>query len=135
MEWVSQQSKPNWKPLPLTHITKGVAAEDIMRRGRVEPTDCPVFGQPLAYFFYGRPAYRIAGERVIKAEALCPFCFIFNPSLIDRAKAMHAFDTGAFSKRMYSSIFSDEMELNDFRLEGPSESDSNRDGNQSIDLI
>ena len=116
MEWVNQHPKPNWRALPLTHITKGVVAEDVMRSGRIEPSDCSTFDEPLAYFFYGRPAYRIAGHGVIKVEALCPFCFIFKPDLIDRAKAVHAFDTGAFSMRMYSNIVPDEMKPNDFRL-------------------
>src|ERR1035438_4175455 len=99
MEWVDEQPKPNWGILPLTHITQGVSAEDVLRSGRIEPSDCCVFGEPLAYFFYGRPAYRIAGQGVIKAEALCPYCFIFKPELVDRAKAIYAFDTGAFNKR------------------------------------
>lgn len=86
MEWVDQHSNPGWAGMPLTHITKGVVAEDIMRCGRIEPVDCPIFCERLAYFFYGRPAYRVSEEGVVKAEALCPFCFIFDPKLIDRAK-------------------------------------------------
>lgn len=120
MEWVKQHANPNWDLLPLTHITKGVIAEDLLRSGRIEPKLCEIFGKPLAYFFYGRPAYRVAGQGVIKAEALCPYCFIFKPNLADDADAIHAFDTGAFSKRMYSGIVADEMEVNDFQLENPS---------------
>jgi hypothetical protein len=116
MEWVNQHPDPGWGLLPLTHITKGVVAEDIIRSGRVEPSNCKVFDEPLAYFFYGRPAYRTDDEGAVKAEALCPYCFVFKPDLIDRAKSVHAFDTGAFVARMYSGIVSEEMNVNDFRL-------------------
>jgi hypothetical protein len=68
-------------------------------------------------FFYGRPAYRIATQGVVKSEALCPFCFIFRPELIDSAKAIHAFDSGAHQTRMYSQVVAEEMDVNDFRLE------------------
>jgi hypothetical protein len=120
MEWVNRHPDPGWGILPLTHITRGVVAEDIIREGRVRPSECPVFGEPLAYFFYGRPAYRNGKESVIKAEALCPYCFIFKPELLDRAKSVFAFDTGAFDARLYSGIIASEMEVNDFQLEGKS---------------
>jgi hypothetical protein len=120
MEWVNQRPDPGWGVLPLTHITRGVIAEDIIRESHVRTSDCPVFGEPLAYFFYGRPAYRIGREIVIKAEALCPYCFIFKPELLDRAKSVFAFDTGAFNARLFSGVIASEMEVNDFRLEGKS---------------
>jgi hypothetical protein len=120
MEWVNEHPDPGWGVLPLTHITRGVIAEDIIREERVQPSECTVFGEPLAYFFYGRPAYRIGRESVIKAEALCPYCFIFNPELLDNAKSAFAFDTGAFDARLYSGVIASEMEVNDFQLEGKS---------------
>jgi len=122
MEWVNQCPDPGWGVLPLTHITRGVIAEDIIREGRIRTSDCPIFGEPLAYFFYGRPAYRIGKETVIKAEALCPYCFIFKPELLDNAESVFAFDTGAFNARLYSGVIASEMEVNDFHLEGKSAS-------------
>ena len=71
----------------------------------------------MAYFFYGRPAYRLAGDGAVKVEAACPFCFIFNASLIDKAKTVFAFDTGAFDDRLYKHILVDEMKVEDFSLE------------------
>jgi hypothetical protein len=103
--------------MPLTHITKGIGAEDISRSGGVSPTDCKVFGEPLAYFFYGRPAYRIGGDGAVKVEAACPYCFIFNAALIEKAKAIFAFDTGAFDNRLYKHILMEEMDIEDFSLE------------------
>lgn len=116
-EWVDKRADPKWPLMPLTHITKGLGAEDISRTGQVGLANCKVFGEPLAYFFYGRPAYRIGGDGAIKAEAACPFCFIFNASLIDKAKAIFAFDTGAFDNRLYKHVLLDEMNVEDFSLE------------------
>jgi hypothetical protein len=103
--------------MPLTHITKGIGAEDICRSEGVGTHDCKVFGEPLAYFFYGRPAYRISGDGAIKVEAACPYCFVFKSSLINQAKALFAFDTGAFDRRLYKHILMEEMNLEDFSLE------------------
>ena len=52
----------------------------------------------------------------VRVEASCPYCFIFDPHLISKAEAIHAFDTGAFAKRMYSHIITDGMEIADFSL-------------------
>jgi hypothetical protein len=116
-EWVDRAPDPRWSLMPLTHITKGIAAEDIIRAGHVAVSDCAFFGEPLAYFFYGRPAYRAHGDGAIKVEAACPFCFVFDSALIKEAKAIHAFDTGAFHHRLYKHILMDEMQVEDFSLE------------------
>jgi hypothetical protein len=116
-EWVDKQPDPKWPLMPLTHITRGIGAEDIANAGEIAPDDCRVFGEPLAYFFYGRPAYRVAGDGAVKVEAACPFCFVFNAPLIEKAKAVFAFDTGAFAKRLYKHILVEEMETEDFSLQ------------------
>jgi hypothetical protein len=103
--------------MPLTHVCKGLIAGDIIRDGRIEPAECSVFGRSLAYFFYGRPAFRVKGDGPIRNYAACPFCFIFDPRMIDRAHAIHAFDTGAFGARLYSHVIMDEMQIEDFSLE------------------
>lgn len=117
-DWVRRQVVPNWPKLPLTHITKGLLAEDIYRAGEISPTPCKVFGEkPLAYFFYGRPSYRVGGDGPIKAEAACPFCFLFDSAIISDAKAIFPFDTGAYDARMYKNAVTDEMKVGDFSLE------------------
>src|SRR4051812_47197964 len=95
-EWVDRHPDPEWKPMPLTHISRGLGAEDIIRDGRISPKKDGSVDGPLAYFFYGRPAYRIGGDDAVKVEAACPYCFIFSADLIDSSSAIHAFDTGAF---------------------------------------
>lgn len=115
-EWIDKQSPPAWPLMPLTHITKALIAADISKSGHVDPTNCEVFGKPLAYFFYGRPAYRVSGDGAIKVEATCPCCFIFDAELIKKAEAIFAFDTGAFSKRLYRHMLPEEMNVEDFSL-------------------
>jgi hypothetical protein len=116
-DWVDKQPNPNWPLMPLTHITKGIGAEDISRAGIVSPARGEMFEEALAYFFYGRPAYRVGGDGAVKVEAACPYCFVFNAALINKAKAIFAFDTGAFDRRLYKRIFVDEMNVEDFSLE------------------
>jgi hypothetical protein len=116
-DWVDKQPAPNWTLMPLTHITKGVGAEDIIRTGSVATSEGGAFKQPLAYFFYGRPAYRISGDGAVKVEAACPYCFIFDFALIHKADNIHAFDTGAFANRMYKHVLMNEMKVEDFSLE------------------
>src|SRR5689334_4823740 len=115
-DWVDQQPDPAWPPMPLTHITKALVAADIAKAGYVDVTDCDVFKKPLAYLFYGRPAYRVSGDGAIKVEAACPCCFIFDAKLIEKASAIFAFDTGAFSKRLYKHMLTEEMDVEDFSL-------------------
>src|SRR5215213_5943770 len=115
--WIDKQPDPSWGPMPLTHITKGIGAEDIIRGGAVEARHCREFNQPLAYFFYGRPAYRISGEGTLRAEAACPFCFVFKAGVISKALTINAFDTGAFDNRMYKHVLLYEMNVEDFSLE------------------
>lgn len=103
--------------MPLTHVTTGIYAEDVIRHGAIEPKPGPVFDEPLAYYFYGRPAYRLAAEGSVRVEASCPYCFTFDSALISNAEAIHAFDTGAFAKRTYNHVLVEGMEIADFSVE------------------
>lgn len=116
-DWIDDQPQNDWPTLPLTHVTKGLNAEDIIRSGSIGTEDCPVFKKALAYLFYGRPSYRVTGDGAIKLAAACPFCFIFTPEIITQASSIHAFDTGAFDARMYKHALLDEMKIADFSLE------------------
>ena len=117
LQWLTRQTAPaDWGLMPLTHITKGVSAEDIIRADEITPRPCDVFETSLSYFFYGRPAYRTNESGAVKFEAACPYCFVFKPNLIKSSRARFAFDTGAFAKRLYKSHLSDEMEIEDFNL-------------------
>src|SRR5687768_13496837 len=116
-EWIDKQPDPKWGLMPLTHVTKGLIAEDIIRSGNVDVSICTVFNEPLAYFFYGRPSYRVKGDGPIKLEGACPFCFIFDGALIRDARAINALDSGAFSNRLFKHYMMEEMNIEDFGLE------------------
>jgi hypothetical protein len=116
-QWVDSKTDPCWELMPLTHISTGIGAEDIIRAGHVAASHCQVFDEPLAYFFYGRPAYRIAADGAVKVEAACPYCFIFDAGLIRLSKAILPFDTGAFHSRLLEHILLKEMNVADFSLE------------------
>lgn len=116
VEWIDSVPDPGWRILPLTHVTKGLAAEDIIRTGIIRAQQCDVLKSMRAFLFYGRPSYRFKEDGPIKAEAACPFCFVFDSSLIQTATDIYAFDTGAFAARLYKHIIMDEMELSDFSL-------------------
>ena len=117
-DWVDALPDPGWPSMPLTHITKAFVAQDVARRGRIEPNEVGPLGVPLAYMFYGRPGYRVSGDGAIKVAAACPVCFVFDPEIISRANKVHAFDTGAFGKRLYSHVMLEEMNVGDFSLGG-----------------
>nr|MBP6689283.1 hypothetical protein [Hyphomonadaceae bacterium] len=55
-DWVDSHSEPEWSPMPLTHITRGLDAQEIIRQGAIEPRMCSKFKKLAAYFFYARPA-------------------------------------------------------------------------------
>ncbi|MCH4893802.1 hypothetical protein GO308_11830 [Sphingomonas sp. SFZ2018-12] len=116
VEWVDNATPGCSSALPLAHVTKGIIAHDIMATGRIEPNDCQVFKSPLAYFFYGRPAYRFSAGSSIKLEASCPFCFLFDGKLLARAKRIFPFDTGAFAARMYNHVLDEDFAVEDFSL-------------------
>ncbi|RYG97191.1 MAG: hypothetical protein EON58_10330 [Alphaproteobacteria bacterium] len=116
-DWIDRKPEASEGPLPLTHVTKGITAQDVIRDGAIKATECPVFKRSLAYLFYGRPAYRVGGDGPIRRASSSPFCFIFSPELIERAEAVYAFDTGAYAARMYKHSIMEEMKPADFALE------------------
>jgi hypothetical protein len=111
--WIDEQADPHWKFMPLTHVTKGIGAEDIVQSGAINPHGNEI----RSYFFYGRPAYRVHGDGAIKVEAACPFCFILTGELIKSADEIFAFDSGAFANRMYKHVLMEEMQVADFSLQ------------------
>jgi hypothetical protein len=115
-KWIDRQPSPAWTLLPFTHITRGLVAEKILSQGFVEARHCPNFDKPLAYLFYGRPAYRANTDKVIALEGSSPFCFIFSNDLIQSAERVSPFDTGALSNRMYDHILDEGLEADDFSV-------------------
>jgi hypothetical protein len=70
--------------LPLVHNTSCSQLEQILTTGILEPRDCSVFGEPLIYFFYGRPVYRSRkhGTSPDTRFDYCPVCLVFKPGAL-----------------------------------------------------
>ena len=114
--WVNSKNNPNWKDLPLTHITGGVGASDILDDRRISPQQCKVLNEEVAYTFYGRAAYRVGLAGSINLEAYAPFCFVFDGKLLQKAHKAYPFDTGAYDARMYKPYITDTISYEDFSM-------------------
>ncbi len=89
--------------LPLVHTTRCELFKQLCSAGYLSPRDCPVFKEPLLYFFYGRPAYRSKlGGRPDTLMNPMPICFVFKPGAVGPDfKRVFPFDSGAASAGMF----------------------------------
>jgi hypothetical protein len=84
------------RELPLVHATECHHFDSIRRSHMLRPRPCPVFNEPLLYFFYGRPSYRDSSKTTpIKDISYCPICFVFRTGRNIPIKRLFPFDTGA----------------------------------------
>jgi hypothetical protein len=65
--------------LPLTHIARAYAFDEMLSGNTLEPQPCDVFDEELIYLFYGRPAYRAKDGNNARLEFEWPIVFIFVP--------------------------------------------------------
>ncbi len=109
--------RPVAKELPFVHSTRCEFFNHLCAAGFLSPTDCPVFNEPLLYFFYGRPAYRSkTGSMPDTGIMLMPICFIFKPGVLDtNLHRVFPFDTGAAHGGMFAPHI-DPARLNEFQL-------------------
>jgi hypothetical protein len=82
--------------LPFYHTCRGETFRTIASSGSVAATHCKEFQENLLYLFYGRPAYRIAGEKTTLDLGQFPVCFILKRDSVRNVKRIFPFDTGAF---------------------------------------
>lgn len=89
--------------LPLVHSTNCVQFAQMQATGVLAPQDCPVFGEPLLYFFYGRPVYRPSkrGATPDTRYDLCPVCFVFKPGALGSCARVFPFDSGALDAGLF----------------------------------
>jgi len=89
--------------LPLVHTTEYVWLSSIQKTHTLKANLCTVFKEPLLYFFYGRPAYRVPGQVTPTRDvSLYPICFVFRPGTVcKKAKRLYPFDTGASQHGLY----------------------------------
>jgi hypothetical protein len=103
--------------LPLVHITRAYAFDEMLVEGLLKPTDCEIFKEPLIYLFYGKPAYRAKNGNNARLEFEWPIVFVFHPDKVGTIKRVFPFDTGAFERRIYSEFFDSNSKIVDFELE------------------
>lgn len=111
-----QAAKPVGGQLGLTHVTDCARLGSLVEARRLEPRHCDVFGQPLVYLFYGRPAYRRAwSEGATSNLDYARICLILHDEVAKRAHRILPFDSGGFPR--YSSAFHDTLSLADFEVD------------------
>ena len=112
--------QPTAQPLlPLVHTTDVYRLTNVLEDGRLEPRQCDVFGgEPLLYFFYGRPSYRVnANEGATSLDHYLPVCLLFRNKSVSPIKRVFPFDSGGFHNALYADAFHKDMKLDDFGLE------------------
>lgn len=105
--------------LPYVHTTDAYQLLGALDDGRLTAPPCQVFvGEPLIYFFYGRPSYRVnANEKPTSLNHYLPVCLIFKANNVLPIKRIFPFDTGGFRGEFYSDAIHRKMKLDDFELE------------------
>jgi hypothetical protein len=83
--------------LPLVHNTLCLRLPQLQSTGVLEPRDCCVFGEPLLYFFYGRPVFEPdgIGDEPDTCFDFWPVCFVFKPGALASWARVFPLDSGA----------------------------------------
>jgi hypothetical protein len=103
--------------LPVTHVTDAYIVQKLTQSNSLLPSNCPVFDEPLLYFFYGRPSYRAnSNSSNTSSTFMAPVCLIFNNSLLEHAYRIYPFDTGAYQAGLFTRFLHPLMKLDDFEL-------------------
>lgn len=101
--------------LGLTHVTDCARLSGLVASRKLEPRLCDVYGEPLVYLFYGRPAYRRAwsGGATTNLD-YARICLILRDDVAAHAHRILPFDSGGFNR--YSGAFHDSLTLADFEI-------------------
>ena len=75
----------------------------IQSSNTLQASACKLFGEPLLYFFYGRPAYRDTSQiSPTRDVGFYPICFVFRPGAFSAGvKRLFPFDSGASQSGLY----------------------------------
>ncbi|MBU4200298.1 MAG: hypothetical protein KKE37_08655 [Verrucomicrobia bacterium] len=98
-----QQKDAYVSELPLTHVTTWTSFADIVNSGCLNPSQCPRYKEPLVYFFYGKPAYRVKDANTVRHDTIyAPVCLIITPGTVTAGvKRVFPFDSGAGKDLLY----------------------------------
>lgn len=101
--------------LGLTHVTDCARLAGLVASRKLEPRQCSVFGEPLTYLFYGRPAYRRAwNDGATSNLDYARICLILKDEVASKAHRILPFDSGGYKR--YSGAFHDSIALADFEI-------------------
>ncbi len=94
-EFLAEQSTNHKSGLPYVHSTEAANVWEILKKGHIEVTACDTFtGENLAYFFYGRPAYRKL--HIAPQDWQLPLVFVMKNTCLMSVRRVFPFDSGAF---------------------------------------
>ena len=98
IEFLSKNSIPSSSHLPLVHTTPAYYLPKILKEKVIDPRPCDTFiGEDLAYFFYGRPAYKFGESQQDAKYWELPALVIIDYDQVS-PKRTFPFDSGAFKK-------------------------------------
>jgi hypothetical protein len=85
------------RELPLVHNTLCLRLPQLQSTGVLEPRGCSVFGEPLLYFFYGRPVFEPngIGDQPDTCFDFWPVCFVFRLGAVASWARVFPLDSGA----------------------------------------
>ena len=105
-------------PLPLVHVTDAYRFTELTDSTQLTPVHCKVFGEPLVYLFYGRPAYRTKRSGPLPLAYDLPIALVFKTSFtLEYIRRVFPFDTGAYDNGLYQRFFHPDTKLEDFELD------------------
>jgi hypothetical protein len=111
--------EPETPIMPLMHSTGGDGLLALLQSRVLKTSKCPVFNEPLLYFFYGRPAYRPYGNVLNTSNpSFRPVCLLFRPEALTDVKRIVPLDTGAFKAGLYSRHVTSHMTVEHFVIGG-----------------
>jgi hypothetical protein len=116
-KFVAAQADPKLL-LPLVHTISAYRFADLCDSDNIEPRHCKHFGEDLVYLFYGRPAYRTEKAEFTDLSFNWPVVFILDNAEVSGISSIYPFDSGAFFLRLYARFFSQDSEIQDFRVSG-----------------
>lgn len=104
--------------LPSFHSTAVSDMEDILRTGIIETKRCNVFGEDLAYFFYGKPSYVVSKDatKAYRHNIFMPGCFVVDTSKLPIHR-IFPFDSGAFMAERYIDNFPRNADIAHYKID------------------
>src|ERR1017187_6871464 len=96
--------------LPFVHMTDVFVLSRIAATEQLEPTECPVFKEPLLYLFCGRPSYRPNSKDLPSSlGSMAPVCFVLRPEALASVARVFPFDSGAFQAGLFNDFLHSKM--------------------------